>query len=375
MNTIPLVSVLIPSYQHEKYIRATIESVLAQTVTDIEVVIVDDASSDNSASIIRSYRDSRIVFRQLHENMGACQAMNVGITMCRGQYIAVCNSDDIWVADKLEKQLQIFSSGTGVAAVFSNVEWIDEEGSCLGNVPGYQDVFRQANRSRFQWIRDLLERGNCLCHPSVLITRDAYDKVGQYNNFYRQLPDLDMWVRVLEHFEIFVMPEQLVKFRVHPDNISRPSPSASNRSINEHRLVLVDFMRRVSSDNFYRAFGFKELKSIGEPERLKVEMVNYLLEYTGIDVYERMFHQLGTEIAMTVPHKQLINNGITAHDFHQKVGRDSPWIPVVVSTSIEAPVELNSAPPQNLGPLVAETQTKTLIRIILNRLRARFSPI
>ncbi|MBQ0819615.1 glycosyltransferase [Microvirga sp. HBU67558] len=397
----PLVSVLIPSYQHEKYIRATLESVLAQTFTDIEVVVVDDGSSDNSASIVASYRDSRIVLRQLYENVGACQAMNVGLEMCRGQYIAVCNSDDVWVADKLEKQLQIFSSGTDVAAVFSDVEWIDDEGCWLGDHPGYQDVFRQANRSRFQWMRDLLEGGNRLCHPSVLIKRDVYDKVGLYNNFYRQLPDLDMWVRVLEHFDIFVMPERLVKFRVHQNNTSRPSQSASNRSINEHRLILVDFMKRVSSDNFYKTFGFKELKSIGDPERLKIEIVNYLLEYRGIDVYERMFHQLGTEIAMTVPPKTLIDNGIAAHDFHQMVGRDSPWIPVIVSTPVDASegsivkeqpavveqlhdpqlVEPSQVPPKKLGPkksgpkklgpLVAETQTKTLIRIVLSRLRTR----
>src|SRR3954451_12937994 len=228
MNTIPLVSVLIPSYQHEKYIGEAIESVLAQTFSNIEVVIVDDASSDSSASIVRSYRDSRIVFRELYENIGACQAMNVGISMCRGQYIAVCNSDDKWVADKLQKQLHVFSCGTNIAAVFSDVEWIDDEGACLGDC--YAGVFRQANRSRFRWMRDLLESGNRLCHPSVLIRRDVYEKVGLYNNFYRQLPDLDMWVRVLEHFDIFVMPERLVKFRVHPNNTSRPTPSVSNRS-------------------------------------------------------------------------------------------------------------------------------------------------
>src|SRR5438477_5561467 len=125
------------------------------------------------------------------------------------------------------------------------------------------------------------------------------------------------------------MPERLVKFRLHANNTSRPNPSTSNRSINEHRLILVDFMRRVSSDTFYRTFGFKELRSIREPERLKIEMVNYLLEFSGVD-HERMFHQLGTEIAMTVAHEHLIANSITAHDFHQKVGRDSPWIPVYV---------------------------------------------
>ncbi|WP_457155885.1 glycosyltransferase, partial [Mesorhizobium sp. P5_C1] len=204
----------------------------------LQVVVVDDASSDSSADVIRSIRDERIVYRLLASNVGACQAMNVGLSMCEGAYIAVCNSDDIWVPAKLEQQLKKFVASPNLAAVFSDVEWIDDLGRPLSgaNAPVFEAVFKQANRSRFGWIRDLIERGNCLCHPSVLMKREVYETVGSYNNFYRQLPDLDMWLRVLQHYDIFVMPEKLVGFRIHENNTSRVIPTTSNRSINEHRL-------------------------------------------------------------------------------------------------------------------------------------------
>src|SRR5690606_30502052 len=130
---------------------------------------------------------------------GACQAMNVGLSMCDGNLIAVCNSDDIWIPSKLEQQLEFLIKDENIGAVFSDVEWIDDKDHPLtgADMAAFHAVFNQHNRSRFTWIRDLIEKGNCLCHPSVLIRREAYEKVGLYNNFYRQLPDLDMWLRVL----------------------------------------------------------------------------------------------------------------------------------------------------------------------------------
>lgn len=359
MTSSPLVSVLIPSYNHAPFVGAAIDSVLAQTYENLQVVIVDDASSDNSGDVIRSKSDERIVRRFLPSNVGACQAMNIGLSMCQGAYIAVCNSDDIWVPAKLEQQLEKFKVGPNLAAVFSDVEWIDELGRPLSsaNSPSFEAVFRQPNRSRFTWIRDLIESGNCLCHPSVLIKREVYGTVGTYNNFYRQLPDLDMWLRVLQHYEIFVMPEKLVGFRVHATNTSRPSPTTSNRSINEHRLILVNMMRTITPENFYAAFGFINASTSCDPGALKFEIASYLLDHRGL--YETMFNQLGAEILLEVPPDEIIQRGLSAHHFHEKVGRNSAWIPYPQPRE-DAAVS---------GRLIAETRTVELLRIAGRRIK------
>lgn len=353
MISSPLISVLMPSYNHDRFIRAAVDSVLAQTYKSLQIVIVDDASTDNSADEIRSIVDGRVVHKILPENLGACEAMNVGLSMCDGTYIAVCNSDDLWIPTKLEQQLEAFRDSPNVGAVFSDVEWIDDLGNPLSeaDAPSFEAVFKQPNRSRFTWMRDLIEGGNRLCHPSVLIRREVYEKVGFYNNFYRQLPDLDMWLRVLQHYEIFVMPEKLVDFRIHANNTSRPSPTTSNRSINEHRLILVDMMRRITPQNFYAAFGFTDVSASNDASSFKFEIATYLLDHRGL--YERMFNQLGSEILLEIPQKEIVRRGLSAHQFQEKVGRDSPWIPPVPAA----------------GPLVAETTTVDLFKIVVRRLK------
>lgn len=369
MTDNPLISVLIPSYNHAPFIEAAVNSVLAQSYQKIQVVIVDDASSDASQQLIRSFADERIVFRLLAANVGACEAMNIGLSMCEGEFIAVCNSDDVWLPQKLERQLQVFSVGTNLGAVFSDVDWIDDYGRPLGKkqAPPFHAVFKQPNRSRFSWMKDLIENGNSLCHPSILIRREVYDRVGTYNNFYRQLPDLDMWMRVLQHYEIFVMPEKLVSFRIHNSNTSRPNPTTSNRSINEHRLILRSFLGSISPDNFYASFGFTSIAPLNHAGNLKYEVAQYLLNYRGGEVFERMFNQLGSEILLELPQDEILARGTSAHAFHQYVGRNSAWI----GTSGLGSEGSLPGPGQRLTPTLSETRTFDLVKTIIRRIRSR----
>ncbi|MFN7026092.1 MAG: glycosyltransferase [Pseudorhizobium sp.] len=369
MTDNPLISVLIPSYNHAAFIEAAVNSVLAQTYRNIQIVIVDDASSDASPQLIRSFGDERIVFRLLAANVGACEAMNIGISICEGDFIAVCNSDDLWIPEKLEQQIKRFRGSKNLGAVFSDVEWIDDFGRPLTRkqASAFHDVFRQANRSRFAWMKDLIEKGNSLCHPSILIRREVYDRVGTYNNFYRQLPDLDMWLRVLQHYDIFIMPEKLVHFRIHDSNTSRPSPTTSNRSINEHRLLLRSFLRDISPENFYAAFGFTSLAPRDDANSLKYEIAQYLLNHRGSVVFEGMFNQLGTELLLELPPREIVERGMSAHAFHQFVGRNSAWI----GTSGSSGDEYASAFGQRLTPTVAETRTVDLVKTVIRRVRSR----
>src|ERR1700693_4655545 len=100
----PLVSVIMPSVNHEAFIGSAIASVLCQTMGDLELLIVDDGSRDRSPTVIANMRDKRINFENLEQNRGACEAMNIALRKARGRFIAVCNSDDEWHPDKLELQ-------------------------------------------------------------------------------------------------------------------------------------------------------------------------------------------------------------------------------------------------------------------------------
>src|SRR5712664_4673265 len=106
----PRVSVIMPSFNHERFIASAVAGVLGQTMSDLELVIVDDGSVDQSARIISAINDKRVRYKLLERNHGACEAMNIALRMARGRFIAVCNSDDEWQPGKLEHQLAILET-------------------------------------------------------------------------------------------------------------------------------------------------------------------------------------------------------------------------------------------------------------------------
>lgn len=281
----PVVSVVMPSFNHAQFILKAINSVLSQTVLDIELVIVDDGSSDDTVNIIRSVRDERIKFIPLESNVGACAAMNIAISHCEADLIAVCNSDDLWEHNKVELQLNLLEARPNIGAVFSDVLWIDDRDAVLDGAskPVFEHVFKQANRSRYAWIRKLIEDGNCLCHPSVLIRKSVYIELGTYDNYYRQLPDLEMWIRVVQNYDIHVMNEKLVRFRIHDKNTSKIDLNTIRRTWQEHRMILREFFEKVTKDNFLRAFGAQSPRafSSSRPRDFVDEKVDYLLGHAG----------------------------------------------------------------------------------------------
>lgn len=293
------VSVIMPSYNHERFIAQAIGSILGQTMSDLELIVVDDRSRDNSNAIIASINDPRLRHVALPENVGACEAMNIAISYCTGEYIAVCNSDDIWEKHKLERQLAVIEPMPEVGALFSDVTWIDDDGEELkgADLPFFATVFAQPNRSRYGWIRHLIEAGNCLCHPSVLIRRHVYDAIGTYNNMLRQLPDLDMWLRLVQAYDIHVIRDRLVRFRIHASNTSQQNDVNTRRTWQEHVLIAKQFFDEVSPDNFYRAMGTSCIDSLNskDPTTFVREKVAYLTRSSC--AFRDIFFGIGLDMA------------------------------------------------------------------------------
>jgi glycosyltransferase involved in cell wall biosynthesis len=264
----PKVSVILTSFNHEKYLREAIESVLNQSFTDFELIIWDDGSSDHSWEIICAYNDARIkAFRNEQSLRGN---INRGLKVAKGDYIAIHHSDDVWKLDKLQQQVDFLDSHSEIGAVFSDIIAIGENSRPLNDPTHfYSAIFRQPNRSRYEWLNYFFYQGNALCHPSILIRKKCYEECGEYRPELAQLPDFDMWIRLCLKYEIHVLPDKLVRFRVRANeaNTSGSRPETRIRSFTEYHHLLKNFLQITTfqemvavfpqANQYYRDEGFE----------------------------------------------------------------------------------------------------------------------
>lgn len=253
----PIVSVIIPSYNHEKFIEECIQSVLSQTFQDFEIVITDDASSDRTVEIIESFNDPRIKLFKYSINKGASIATNNCIRKSSGKYIAMLSSDDAWYPNKLETQVNYLDTHPKIGAVFGKVDWIDEKGDIITSKHfPYMDVFNVNNRSRFEWLRHFFNKGNCLCHPCSLVRRECYDHVGLLNPAFASIPDFDLWIRLCLQYDIHILDERLIRFRrmANESNASGDTNENRIRNRHEHRHVLNNFLKITRARDFKLIF-------------------------------------------------------------------------------------------------------------------------
>jgi hypothetical protein len=253
------ISVVMSAYNHAPFVADAIRSVLDQSFADFELLIRDDGSTDGTTEIIRGFTDPRIVFLGSGPNLGSALRRNELIAQSRGQYIALQNSDDIWRADKLAHQLAIMEARPELAATFGLAAFVGPDGAARD----WPAVFSPDNRSQGGWLRRFLEAGNCLCHPSAMVRAACHQAVGGYDPRYRQLPDLDMWVRLLKRYPIHVSDRVLLSFRIMEGAISFPSPEVEARALNEQAL-LADAMLDDAPHAMLRD-GFGDLMVLKEP--------------------------------------------------------------------------------------------------------------
>lgn len=272
---LPTVSVIMATYNHADFVKQAIESVLAQKGVDFEFLIADDGSADQTREVVASIRDERIRFYPNTINRGACAVTNELIERASGEFVALINSDDCWSAqDKLAYQVQIMRDNPSVGACFGRVGFVDKGGRGIdkGSLP-FGAIFDQENRTQGQWLRRFFDLGNCICHPTMLIRKSCYEELGMYNNRLRQLPDFDMWIRLIKRYEIIISDRELINFRILPgENASSQTATNFIRSINEHFIIAEGFFENVTRDQLIE--GFSDLlvvKEIPSEEHLEIE--------------------------------------------------------------------------------------------------------
>lgn len=233
---------------------AAIESVLSQSYTDFELLIGDDGSTDHTAEVIAGYSDPHIVFYPHQKNFGATFNHRFLLEKAKGQYVALINSDDLWLPDKLEKQVKYLDEHPDVVMCAGWAKFIDENGN---GIDIRDNIFVQPNRTQAEWIAYFFMHGNCICHPSVLVRREIYEKLGFYNLALRQLPDFEMWVRMIHEGEFYIFQQPLVahrRFIVEGQNTSTPTLNNSIRDVMESYYILSDYLESLSDEMFSKSF-------------------------------------------------------------------------------------------------------------------------
>jgi hypothetical protein len=227
------VSVILPVWNGERFLAEAVESVLSQTMEAIELLLIDDGSTDGTEEIARDFarRDRRVRVVRLGRS-GIADALNAGIARARGRYIARMDADDISHPSRLAKQIAYLDANTDCVAVGSAVEVIDEGGDFVGT----RTYPRGHSEITHKMISGL---SNALAHPTVVTRTEALLSVGGYRRDRVPSEDLDLWIRLSQIGKLANMSEQLLSYRRHRDTISvreRDSQwKIGNEIINEAR--------------------------------------------------------------------------------------------------------------------------------------------
>lgn len=208
-----LVSVVIPTYNRADYLREAIESVLAQTFRDFELIVVDDGSTDGTQELAASYNGKLKYLRQ--QNSGPSAARNNGIKNAAGRYVAFLDSDDIWLPEMLAKQISLFrkNPAAGLAAT----------GYCLMDVRHQLTDTVILHEDELETLRNGNHYKNFFATSGVMVKKHCFEAAGLFNEGLHFAEDWDMWLRILHHYSFAYLPEALMHYRVHPAKISETS--------------------------------------------------------------------------------------------------------------------------------------------------------
>ena len=249
----PLISVCMLCYNHEKYVQQSIQSILNQSYSNWELIIVDNASTDFSQEIIKKLikNNHRIKFYPLEINTFVSEGFNYAIKQCHGEYITILSADDYFEPTKIETQLSFIQKNNS-SFCSTWIKTVDDFGNELldCNVASW---FNRDIDSQLDLINALFTQGNIICAPSVMLKKSIFDEMGYFDNRLLQTQDLDFWLRVLKKYPVAILNEKLCCYRVRDDgnNLSfSVNPGCQIRSANENIWLmqhLVDFDAAVIS--------------------------------------------------------------------------------------------------------------------------------
>ena len=211
MDKNPRVSVLMPVYNGERYVREALDSILQQSFSGFEFIIINDGSTDHSAKIVQSYDDPRIRYFENEQNIGLTRSLNRGLSLARAPYVARMDADDVSLPQRLARQIDFLDTHPKVGVVGSAVQFIDERGKA------YRMWRSLSAHEALRW---------CLClydpimHPTVMMRRDVVGQVGGYNPDMVTAEDYDLWRRSSEVTHLSNLQDVLLYLRKHEASVT-----------------------------------------------------------------------------------------------------------------------------------------------------------
>ncbi len=234
----PKVSVVIPAYNAMAYLPETLESVLRQTVTDFEVLIINDGSSDHIVQWVAQITDPRVKLIS-QQNQGVSVARNTGLAHAQGEYMAFLDADDLWEPTKLEKQVQYLEDKPEVGLVYSWTALIDERGNPTGRVYAFD---AEGNVWEQLLVGDPISNGS-----SCMVRRSCFETVGVFDRSLTSAEDYDMWLRIAARYPFAVVREPLTLYRQHFSSVSKNR----QRMLQSLRTVIEKAFQSVPLEKLY----------------------------------------------------------------------------------------------------------------------------
>lgn len=227
----PLVSVLMPVYNCELYIKEAIESILNQTYANFELLLIEDCSTDTTLQICKSFQDDRIVIIEKEKNSGYTNSLNYGLSIARGKYIARMDGDDISLPERFEKQVTFMESNKEVIVCGTLYKLLDRDEVYI--LPEYHED-----------IKIKLLYGNCLGHPTIMIRKSVLiNNDLKYDTVMEPAEDYDLWVRLIGLGKIHNLQQVLLHYRVHNTQVSMIKNIQQNKSALKSRLQMLQYLK------------------------------------------------------------------------------------------------------------------------------------
>jgi glycosyltransferase involved in cell wall biosynthesis len=302
----PLVSILMAVYNGEKYLREAIESMLNQTYMNFEFLIINDGSTDATEEIILSYNDERIRYIRNEQNLKLIASLNKGLDLAKGKYIARMDADDISLPRRLEKQVEFMERNSDIGVLGS---WVQT----LGLEKDREIHFKSGNNQ----IRFELFIHNYLHHPTVMLRNDILEKYNIKYEQYLHAEDYAFWIKLSNYTKIDILPEILLIYRLHGNNISEIQVEFQKKQTSEIRRIQLSDLGMYLSDNeltlyesfidddlFYTPDEFKKILNIiqllifrnNEKKMLDVELLFSYFDKKVNDYIELNSYRMKKEI-------------------------------------------------------------------------------
>lgn len=301
----PLVTVICLCYNHERFVKEAVESVLSQTYPSIQIIIVDDASTDNSRNVIDEIarQNSQIEYLPLGKNIGNCAAFNRGLRLAKGKFVVDFATDDVMLPNRIARQVETFQQlDQSWGVVFSDAEYVDQNGKHLYQYYPYLRKKRIIDHVPTGDVFEALIKRYFISGPTMLVRREVFDYLEGYDESLAY-EDFDFWIRSSRKFKYAFIDEVLTKVRKHSGSLSTKLYTKDDLQIHSTYKVLLKA----------KQLAFKPSEVVALQQRVRYEhrhaaltglkkesnlLFELLKELNGVDLSSRMLH---TALRLNVP--------------------------------------------------------------------------